>query len=102
MNAERQTKTTGIIVIADDFSGAAELANAAVQAGFSAEVHMRFCAGSDADVVCVDTETRSLLPEAAAALVGEVAQSIAALRPELVYKKCDSVLRGPVAVESLA
>jgi hypothetical protein len=50
----------------------------AVQAGFSAEVQMRFCAGSDADVVCVDTETRSLPPEAADALAGKVARSIAA------------------------
>lgn len=91
-----------IIVIADDLSGAAEVANAAVKAGFSAEVQMRFCAGSDVDVVCVDTETRPLPPETAAALVGEAAQSIAAVRPELVYKKCDSVLRGSVAVESLA
>jgi uncharacterized protein YgbK (DUF1537 family) len=73
-----------------------------VQAGFSAEVQMRFCAGSDADVVCVDTETRSLPPEAADALAGKVARSIAAAHPELVYKKCDSVLRGPVAAESLA
>ena len=56
-----------IAVIADDLSGAAELANAAVQAGLSAEVQMRFHAASDADVVCVDTETRSLSHEAAAA-----------------------------------
>ena len=91
-----------IVVIADDLSGAAELANAAVQSGFSAEVQLRFHAGSDADVVCVDTETRSLPPEAAAARVEGVARSIAAKRPTLVYKKCDSVLRGSVAAESLA
>jgi len=102
VNAERQSKSAGIIVIADDLSGAAELANAAVQFGFSAEVQMHFCAGSDADVVCVDTDTRSLEPETAAAFVAEVARVIAATSPELVYKKCDSVLRGPVAAESLA
>jgi len=102
MNAERQPRSASIIVIADDFSGAAELANAALQAGLSAEVQMHFCAGSGADVVCVDTETRSLPPEAAAALAGKVAQAIAAVHPELVYKKCDSVLRGPVAAESFA
>ncbi len=102
MTADGQTKPAGIIVIADDLSGAAELANAAVQAGFSAEVQMRFWAGSDADVICVDTETRSLPPEAAGTLAGNVARSIAMTDPELVYKKCDSVLRGPIAAESLA
>lgn len=102
MNAECQAKPAGIIVIADDLSGAAELANAALQAGLSAEVQMHFCAGSDADVVCVDTETRSLPPEAATALAGEVARATAVVHPELVYKKCDSVLRGPIAAESLA
>jgi D-threonate/D-erythronate kinase len=91
-----------IVVIADDLSGAAELANAAVQFGRSAEVQMRFHAATDADVICVDTETRSLSPEAAAARVEEVARSVATIRPKLVYKKCDSVLRGPVAAESLA
>jgi D-threonate/D-erythronate kinase len=100
--AERQTKSAGIIVIADDLSGAAELANAAVEAGLSAEVQMRFRAGSDADVICVDTETRSLPPGAAAAIAGETARAVAAVHPELVYKKCDSVLRGPIAAESLA
>ncbi len=102
MIVERQTKSASIIVIADDLSGAAELANAAVQAGFSAEVQMRFCAGTDADVVCVTTESRSLPPETAAALVGQLARDFAAVRPELIYKKCDSVLRGPIAAESLA
>jgi D-threonate/D-erythronate kinase len=102
VNAECPTKPAGIIVIADDLSGAAELANAALQAGFSAEVQMRFSAGSDADVVCVNTETRSLSATTAAAIVGEIARSIEVVRPVLVYKKCDSVLRGPVAAESVA
>jgi len=91
-----------IVVIADDLSGAAELANAAVEAGFSAEVQMRFCAESAAEVICVDTETRSLSPEAAVARVDETARSIASVRPELIYKKCDSLLRGHVAAETLA
>jgi len=61
-----------IVVIADDLSGAAELANAAVQRGFSAEVQIRFHAGSDVDAVCVDTESRSMLPDTAAACVKEI------------------------------
>jgi uncharacterized protein YgbK (DUF1537 family) len=91
-----------IAVIADDLSGAAEIANAALQAGFSAEVQLRFCADSPADVICVDTATRSLPPGIAAARVLAVARAIARVAPALVYKKCDSVLRGSVAAESLA
>lgn len=91
-----------IAVIADDLSGAAELANAALAAGFSAEVQTRFCADSVAGVICVDTASRSLPPALAAARVAEVARSIAVASPGFVYKKCDSVLRGSVAVEALA
>ena len=91
-----------IAVIADDLSGAAELANAAVDAGLVAEVQIGRFTGSTADVVCVDTQTRLRDKQEAASIAGGVAQSFAAVRPELVYKKCDSVLRGPVAAESLA
>jgi hypothetical protein len=91
-----------IAVIADDLSGAAEIANAALLAGLSAEVHLRFRAEARADVICVDTASRSLPAEAAAARVGEVARAIAAASPVFVYKKCDSVLRGSVAAECLA
>ena len=97
-----------IVVIADDLSGAAELANAAVAAGYSAEVHLCasappfFLAGFESDVVCLDTDTRSFAPETAGKIAGEIARGLAAIRTTLVYKKCDSVLRGAVAAESLA
>ena len=52
------TRVRPIVVIADDLSGAAELANAARVAGLSAAVQMRFFAGSSADVLCVHTGTR--------------------------------------------
>ncbi len=91
-----------IVVIADDLSGAAELANAALAAGLSAEVQIgRYCP-SIAEVICVDTQTRSLPEQEAAAIAGDVAKAAADGRPRLVYKKCDSVLRGNIAAESLA
>ena len=92
-----------IIVIADDLSGAAELANAAVAAGFSAEVQRCatappvFPSGSASEVICLDSDSRSLTPESWRK-VGQIALHVAAIRPALVYKKCDSVfLRGPIA-----
>jgi uncharacterized protein YgbK (DUF1537 family) len=91
-----------ITVIADDLSGAAELAGLALRHGLRAEVQTAFSAATDADVVCVDTDTR-LLPEAEAARIAEaVARAALAARPAWIFKKCDSVLRGPVLAEAHA
>ena len=88
-----------IAVIADDLSGAAELAGVARASGLSAEVQTQFTADTDADVVCVDTDTRSRSEVDAAHIVTKVSRQIAAARPDWIYKKCDSVLRGHVRVE---
>jgi uncharacterized protein YgbK (DUF1537 family) len=88
-----------IAVIADDLSGAAELAGVARACGLSAEVQTQFTADTDADVVCVDTDTRSRSAADAEKIVTDVAQQVAAVRPDWIYKKCDSVLRGHVRVE---
>ena len=88
-----------IAVIADDLSGAAELAGVARACGLSAEVQIHFTADTDADVVCLDTDTRSRTEADSAHIVAEVARQIAAARPDWIYKKCDSVLRGHVRVE---
>lgn len=89
-----------IAVLADDLSGAAELAGVALQHGLTAEVQTVFHPATNADVVCLDTNTR-LLPETkAATLVAETARTVLAARPAWIYKKCDSVLRGPVLAEA--
>lgn len=89
-----------IVVIADDISGAAELAGRTLQQGLRAEVQTRFTADTEADVVCVDTDTRSLPAGEAAQRVGAVATEIMAARPRWIFKKCDSVLRGSVLAEA--
>jgi uncharacterized protein YgbK (DUF1537 family) len=91
-----------IVVIADDLSGAAELANVAVETGLSADVQMRFDGRAGADVVCVDTETRSLAPARAVEIVSAVAAAVARTGVSHCFKKCDSVLRGHVAEEARA
>jgi uncharacterized protein YgbK (DUF1537 family) len=88
-----------IAVLADDLSGAAELAGAALRHGLRAEVQTVFDPASDADVVCVDLGTRSGTAPAATAAAAEAARLLAAARPAWIYKKCDSVLRGHVLVE---
>jgi uncharacterized protein YgbK (DUF1537 family) len=91
-----------IVVIADDLSGAAELAGAAVRHGLSAEVQTTFFPGTSAEVVCVDTDSRMLPPAEAARRVAAVTRSVVAAKPAWIFKKCDSVLRGPVLAEARA
>lgn len=94
--------SSSIVVIADDLTGAAELAALARRHGLATEVQTAFQPDTDAAVVCLDTDTR-LLPEAkAAAVTRAIAREVAAARPAWIFKKCDSVLRGSVAAEARA
>lgn len=89
-----------IVVIADDISGAAELAGVARGRGLSAEVQTRFYPDSTAKVVAIDTDTRSLPAEQAAGIVGNLTKAVMASgKASWIYKKTDSVLRGHVAAE---
>ena len=86
-------------VIADDLTGAAELASAAADSGFFAEVHSTFDPTSTADVVCLDTNTRTLPPDQADRIVARATRDVLQLKPARLYKKTDSVLRGNVRAE---
>jgi uncharacterized protein YgbK (DUF1537 family) len=88
-----------IAVIADDLSGAAELAGVAAQQGFRAEVQTVFDPETDAEVVAVDTDTRWRPAAEAARIVAEVTTAVLTTRPAWVFKKTDSVLRGNVRAE---
>ena len=88
-----------IAILADDFSGAAELAGIASARGFKAELQTVFDPSSEAEVIAVDTDTRLKSAAEAARIVGEVAREIATAKPAWIYKKTDSVLRGHVRVE---
>jgi D-threonate/D-erythronate kinase len=88
-----------VIVIADDLSGAAELAGIAFARGCTAEVQREFDPTSNAEVIAVDTDSRHLAPEAAAKQLEQVARAVIAAKPAWIYKKVDSVLRGNVRVE---
>ncbi len=88
-----------IAILADDFSGAAELAGIAAARGCKAEVQTVFDPSSDAEVVAVDTDTRLKSESEAARIVSDVARAISATKSAWIYKKTDSVLRGHVRVE---
>ncbi|HVT71603.1 MAG TPA: four-carbon acid sugar kinase family protein [Lacunisphaera sp.] len=91
-----------IAVVADDLSGAAELAGAALRHGLTAEVQLVFAPDTAAEVVCVTTESRSLPAADAARRVAEVTRAVMATHPAWIFKKCDSMLRGPVLAEARA
>jgi uncharacterized protein YgbK (DUF1537 family) len=88
-----------IAILADDLSGAAELAALAASAGLSSEVQTAFDPSTDADVVAVDTDSRAVDETEAVARVRQTAAQVVSAGPDWIYKKTDSVLRGHVAAE---
>ena len=88
-----------IVVLADDISGAAEIAGVAALYGLTAEVHLDGLFGSACDLVAIDADTRALEPRAAAEKVARLTLQVLRSKPKLFYKKVDSVLRGAIAIE---
>jgi D-threonate/D-erythronate kinase len=90
-----------IAVIADDLTGAAELAGIAFSSGVHVSLHTTLDdVPAAAGVVAIDTETRSLsAADAAAAVRSATTRLLCDARPDWIYKKTDSLLRGPVAAE---
>ena len=95
-----------MIVIADDITGAAEIAGIASEQGFPVQL---LCAGGDAvgcDVVAtsgvtvIATDTRSMSEEEAVAETRRIASSFLISHSSfLIFKKTDSALRGHVVAE---
>src|SRR5439155_14362660 len=85
------------LVIADDLTGAAEIAGIAHRLGLATRLFRIPPEVFDDGVTVIDTDSRhSLSPENA------VRASLANLEPshfDLIYKKIDSALRGPVLAE---
>ncbi len=93
------------IVLADDLTGAAEIAAIARQAGRRAIVLTRPPASPvDADLLILDTDTRLLPPAHAARRVRAWTARLARAQPKHrgVFLKVDSVLRGPVLAQVAA
>lgn len=90
-----------IAVVADDLTGAAELAAAGLSFGLKPRIVREPPRESGAaDLLVLDTDSRSLSATDAALRVSAFAESLKRLRPEAVYKKTDSVLCGHVQAEN--
>jgi uncharacterized protein YgbK (DUF1537 family) len=86
-------------VIADDLTGAAELGAVGLRHGLNAEIVRAGEPSGRADLVCVDTDSRSCEAAVAARKAASAAKMLRAAGAEWVYKKVDSVLRGQVTAE---
>ena len=87
------------VVLADDFSGAAEVAGIAWRTGAPVELCRSFPDAFASGVTVIDTDTRLRADEEAARVVGGICGAIREHGVERVYKKIDSVMRGPLAAE---
>lgn len=88
-----------IIVIADDFTGAAEIAGIGLRYQLRVEIMTNLETDSQADLWVIAANTRSLTEIEAKKIISELSKKLLALKPTLIYKKIDSVLRGHILVE---
>jgi D-threonate/D-erythronate kinase len=88
-----------IVVVADDFTGAAELGGIGLRYNLKVEVNTKVNLQSTADLLVIATDTRSMPKHEAILETERVMDEVAKLNPDLLFKKTDSVLRGYVAEE---
>ncbi|MCY1721977.1 hypothetical protein OU798_16605 [Prolixibacteraceae bacterium Z1-6] len=91
-----------IAVIADDFTGAAEIGGIGLKYGLKVRIETEVKSVSDVDLLIVATDTRSLKAEEASNEIKKITKKLVPLRPQFIYKKLDSVLRGNIADELVA
>ena len=88
-----------IVVLADDLTGAAELGGIGYRFGFRAGVSLEICPADFYEMSVIDTNTRCFPPHRAKSVVYDMATQVTAHDNPWIYKKVDSVLRGPVLAE---
>ena len=88
-----------IVVIADDISGAAEIAGIGLQYGLIVEMSTVVHQDAAADLLVIATDTRSMKEADAINEIKKITSEVLLLHPDLVFKKIDSVLRGHVIAE---
>jgi uncharacterized protein YgbK (DUF1537 family) len=88
-----------IAVVADDYTGAAELAGIGFSHGLSSGIQTEFGPECPDELVAIDTDSRSCPEPVAARRVAHIAGCLLSCGPTWIFKKVDSVLRGPVLAE---
>src|SRR5579872_7468068 len=88
-----------IAVLADDLTGAAELGGIGVRHGLRTELCLAVPVETAADLLVIAGDSRSKGQAAAVEEMQSLTRQLRNLRPEWIYKKTDSVLRGHVLAE---
>ncbi len=88
-----------IAVIADDFTGAAEIGGVGLRYGLKVLIETEVNHATDVDLLVIATDIRSLDTERAAVEITKITCQLLELNPVVIFKKIDSVLRGHVAAE---
>jgi D-threonate/D-erythronate kinase len=88
-----------IVVIADDLTGAAELGGLGLKYGLKVEVVASENLHSTADLLVISADTRSMEKMQAVKTMSNLTSLVKKMRPALIYKKVDSVMRGHVIAE---
>lgn len=88
-----------ILVIADDLTGATELSGIGLQYGLSVEVSLDAAVKSHADMLIIAMDTRSVSRDEAIDKTRHITRQIRKLKPDFIFKKVDSVLRGYISDE---
>jgi uncharacterized protein YgbK (DUF1537 family) len=88
-----------ILVIADDFSGAAEIGGVGLRYGLKSVIRTDNHFDPDYDILIFDTNTRSATAEDAQIKISKLSESLMKKTWQWIYKKTDSVLRGHVVSE---
>jgi uncharacterized protein YgbK (DUF1537 family) len=89
-------------VIADDLTGASELGGIGLRRGLNVEIVIGGDCRADADLLCVDTDSRACTAKEAAQRAAAAANELRKAGARWIYKKVDSVLRGNVLAETHA
>jgi D-threonate/D-erythronate kinase len=91
-----------IAVIADDFTGAAEIGGIGLRHGLKVVIGTETLQHTDTDLFIIATDTRSLRADEASGIIEKITRELLELKPVFIYKKIDSVLRGNIADELMA
>ncbi len=99
----RRSDSPAVLIIADDLTGAADSAVACVTRGLSAVVRFgRDSSDAGAEALSLDTDTRAITPQDAAAITADVVARHGGRADTLLFKKIDSTLRGHPGAEIAA
>ena len=91
-----------IAVIADDFTGAAEIGGVGLRNRLKVVIETEYIQNSDADLLIIATDTRSLQASEASEHIIKITERLLKFNPKFIFKKVDSVLRGNITKELIA